>query len=140
MRFENIGWVANADINCARFVKLISGTKYRVAQAVANDQVIGVSPQNQRTPTIIGTLAATTLAASAGESIDIELQTSLAWVEVGSAVVEGEWVKSDANGRAVPIATSGATKQMVAGLCLVGAANANELALIQLNPHRQTMD
>lgn len=140
MRFENLGWVANADINCARFVKLISGTKYRVAQAAANEQVVGVSTQNQRAATIIGTLAATGLAASVGESLDIELMGSLAWVEVGSAVVEGEWVKSDANGRAVPIATSGATKQMVAGLCLVGAANANELALIQLSPNRQTMD
>jgi len=38
------------------------------------------------------------------------------------------------------IATSGATKQMVAGLAIIGAANADELALIQINPHRQTMD
>lgn len=140
MRFENMGWVANGDISTARFVKLISGTKYRVAQAAANEQVVGVSTQNQRASTIIGTLAATTLAASAGESLDIELMGSLAWVEVGSACVEGDWVKSDANGRAVPIATSGATKQMVGGLVLIGAANANELALIQVNPHRQTMD
>lgn len=140
MRFENLGWVANGDINCARFVKLISGTKYRVAQAAANEQVIGATTQKQRAATITGTLAATTLAASVGESLDIEMMGSLVWVQVGSAVVEGEWVKSDVNGMAVPIATSGATKQMVAGLCIIGAANANELALIQINPHRQTMD
>ncbi len=140
MRFQDQGWVANGDINCARFVKLISGTKNRVVEADANDQVFGASTQNQRAATITGLLTATTLAAIAGESLDIETMGALAWVQVGSAVVEGEWVKSDADGKAVPIATSGATKQMVAGLCVQGAANANELALIQINPHRQTMD
>lgn len=140
MRFQDIGFVANGTINTARFVKLISGTKFRVAQAGDNEACYGVSTQQARRPEITGTLAATTEAAVAGEQIDIEQPGSLAWVTAGAAVVEGAFVKSDANGKAVTIATSGATKQQVAGIVVIGAANADELCLVMLMPHRQTMD
>lgn len=140
MRFQDIGFTANGTINTARFVKLISGTKFRVAQAGDNEAVYGVSTQQARRPEITGTLAATTEAAIAGEPIDIEQPGTLAWVTVGAAVVEGAYVKSDTNGKAVTIAAAGATKQHVAGIVVIGAANADELALIMLLPHRQTMD
>lgn len=140
MRYQDVGWVANGDINMGRGVKLISGTKYRVAQAGANELCVGVSPMIQRAAEITGTLAATTLAASAGESIDIQQPGSIAQVVVGAAVVEGAWVKADTNGKAVTIAASGATKQAVLGLVLIGAANADEVATIMVWPHIQTMD
>ena len=136
MRFQDLGLVANGDINVGRFVKLIAGTRARVVQAGANDQCFGVSTQQPRRPAITGTLAATTLAASVDEQIDIEQIGSLAWVVAGEAVVEGALVKSDANGKAVNIATTGIAYQYAAGIVVIPAANADEYCQVLLHPQK----
>lgn len=136
MRFQDMGFVANGDINVNRFVTLVAGTKYRVVQSGANGQVVGVSSDRARRPTITGTLSATTLAASVDEQLDIEQIGGLAWVIAAEAVVENALVKSDADGKAVNIASSGVTMQFAAGIVMVGAANAGELCVVLLHPQK----
>lgn len=136
MRFMDIGFVANGDINVGRFVKLISGTRARVVQCGANELGIGVSTQQPRRPTITGTLSATTLAAAVDEQVDIEQLGSLAWVVAAEAVVEGALVKSDADGKAVNIATTGIAYQYALGIVVMPAANAGEWCQVWLHPQK----
>lgn len=91
------GLVAAGDINPCRFVKPGS-TAYSVVQAVAGDAAIGFSREFVFEAPTDG---ASTLAASAGRTIQIVRQGQMGELEVGEAVAVGAYLKPNALGRAV---------------------------------------
>ncbi len=122
---------AGGNLVTKSFVKAVSGYPGKFVQAGANDPVVGAVGQNLKYPQGLGGSA--TLAAESGDSVEIIPPGQTAEVTLGGTVVEGGWVKSDASGFAVAIATTGTTKQQIAGLCLRGGAS-TEVGLVLVWP------
>ena len=122
---------ASGNLVTKSFVKAVSGYPGKFAQAGANDPVVGAVGQNLKYPQGLGGSA--TLAAEANDSVEIIGPGMTAEVTLGGTVVEGGLVKSDGSGFAVAIATTGTTKQQIAGICLRGGGN-GEVGLIFILP------
>ncbi|MEM6798546.1 MAG: hypothetical protein AAF589_03445 [Planctomycetota bacterium] len=122
---------ASGTINPNRFVAK-SGVR-QGAQAGDNEAVIGASGQSTKFPPLED-LVTTNPHAVAGEPIAVFGMGDIVAVEAGAAIDASsvEFVKSDANGRAVPVATTGAVNQNVAARPLESAAAAGELIMVQL--------
>lgn len=114
---------ASADIATRRFVK-ISGN-FTVNQCVAGEVAIGSSSDGSAEAPIPG---ATSLAARTGELVRVFGLGETAPIEVGSAVTAGQFVKPDANGRAVPCVAN----DKYSGQVLRGQATVNGVAEIYL--------
>jgi hypothetical protein len=122
---------AGGNIVTKSFVKAVSGSPGKFVQAGANDAVVGAVGMNLKYPQGLGGSA--TLVAESGDSVEVIGPAFTAEVTLGGTVVEGGWVKSDGSGFAVAIATTGTTKQQIAGLCLRGGGN-GEIGLILIWP------
>lgn len=127
----NWGYMANGNITVKSFIKLISGSPKLVVIAGANDPVYGLSGQNLKYPQGLGGSA--TIAAEQYDSVEVIEPGQIGQVTLGGTVVEGGYVKSDGSGFAVAIATTGTTKQQVAGIMLDGGS-ANEDGTIKVWP------
>ncbi len=92
-------YVAGGDINPFRFVKVTD--EFTVSQAGANDRVVGVAQEGTHLPP--GVRGSDGLAASAGESVTVHGPGETPLIEVGAPVNAGDILKSDANGRAIPV-------------------------------------
>jgi hypothetical protein len=106
---------ASGTIRPYRFVKQDGSTDNAGAEADANEVAVGVSN---------GTNLDYTSANHAVDGDVIHLQPgSIVDVEFGGTVTVGGRVKSDADGKAVAVATSGATQQNSLGVALHGGAD-----------------
>ena len=101
---------AGAAIAAKRFVKPTT-TRANIVQAVANDLTMGVSKD------------ATALNGNANVVRDLE-----AVVVAGAAITVGQFVKSDAQGRAIPVTGT----DRAAGKALTAATGADEDIVVQL--------
>lgn len=103
-------FTAEAAIEARRFVKF-STVEGEVAAAAAGDTVLGVT---------------TEVGANAGQRCDVTL-TQIAPVIYGATVTQGQGLKSDANGAAIPVAAG----DTPAGMAMVSGA-AGEIGAVLL--------
>lgn len=127
----SFSFTASGTIKPSRFVKL-SGVR-QVAQAGDNEEILGVAMEgSNRAP--LSDLVSDVYAAQAGESLLVYSTGEMCLVEAGAAVTAGDLLKSDAQGRAAPVATTGATIQNYGAIALDSAAGAGEKILALITP------
>ncbi|HPP54277.1 MAG TPA: DUF2190 family protein [Thermoguttaceae bacterium] len=127
----SFSFVASGNIQPSRFV-VLSGVR-QVAQAGDNGEILGVSQEgSNRAP--LQDLVGTVYAAQAGESLLVYSAGEMCLVEAGAAITAGQLLKSDAQGRAVPVAATGATIQNYGAIALEAAAAAGEKVLVLVTP------
>lgn len=97
--------VAGGNISPSRFVMPSSTNENECLQATADARTIGISQRGTRNPPIAGLDDG--LAAVAGEQLQIFGPGEVAMLEIGAAVTPGTFLRSDANGRGIPVATAG---------------------------------
>lgn len=125
MPFENPGLVAGGDIRPNRFVKLSTSADNTVLEADANELTFGVSSEATQDAPIDG---ASANAAEATDPLEVKTVGQVAKLEIGSGgVTRGAFVKSDADGKGVLAATTGATAQNIGAQALESASE-GELA------------
>ncbi|QDU97528.1 hypothetical protein [Lignipirellula cremea] len=117
-------YVAKGDIVPMRFVKVHSAD-FSVVQATANAAVRGVSQEGSRTAPTPD--VSTLLAASSGETLLVYGETEDCLLEIADDVSPGDKLKSDANGKGVPIATTGTTLQQIGAVALEGGASGDRI-------------
>lgn len=122
---------ASGNISPSRFVTL-SGNK-TVAQAGDNQEIIGVAQEgSNRAP--LQDYVSTVYAAQAGEQLEVYSVGELCLVEAGGAITAGQLLKSDSQGRAVPVATTGTVIQNYGAVALESATAAGEKILCLVTP------
>lgn len=114
-----VPFVANGDIRPYRICKLDANGPKLVLEADANEAAIGISQGGLMNFPGSGT----TLAAEDDRSVGIYTNGSICLLELGGTVDEGNFIKSDADGKGVAAATTGTTKQQIAAKCLEGGGS-----------------
>lgn len=94
-----------ADTGPSLFVKLKAGTDHTVIPCVANDRAYGVSYEGTRQAPIPDV---TPLAAKTGESAGVYGPGEPCEIIAGATIAAGDYLKPDANARAIPTATGNA--------------------------------
>ena len=112
--------LARGDINPSRFVKQDTATNFGALEANANELVIGISHDSSRDAPIP---SASTLHAANGDQCRIFGDGDVCLLVAGGAITAGIQVKSDADGKGVVIATTGATLQNIGAVALEDAAS-----------------
>jgi len=96
-----ISFTASGNVTPSRFVTL-SGAR-TVAQSVAGEIAIGVAGRGTKEAPIPG---ASALAAAAGDSCPVHGLGEVCLIEAGAAVTVGAYLKPDASGRGIAVATT----------------------------------
>lgn len=122
---------ASGNILPCRFVK-VSGAK-TVAQAGDNEEIIGVAFEGTQKPPLAD-LVSTAYAAETGQSVAVYSVGEICLVEAGGAVSAGGLVRSDSQGRAVAVETTGTTIRNYAGVALEAATAAGQKIQILVMP------
>lgn len=119
-----LSFKASANITPSRFVTL-SGAK-TVAQAGDNGEIIGVAQEgSNKAP--LQDMVSTVYAAETGQSLEVYSTGEVCLVEAGGTINAGNLLKSDSQGRAVAIATSGTTIQNYGAIALEGGATGEKI-------------
>lgn len=121
---------AGGNIYPSRFVKLDASNDFTALQATANDELLGVSQEGTNYPPL-SDQSVSSYAAEAGEPVQLFAEGDICLVEAGDTVVRGNLLKADANGKAVPIASTGTTVQRYGAIALQSGASGN-LILVQV--------
>lgn len=126
-----MGYMANGNITVSSFVKQVTGTGNNnfVVIAGANDNIVGVSGMNLKYPQGLGGSA--TLAAEAGDSVEVIQAPYTAMLTLGGTIATGAYVISDSSGFGITIPTTGTTKENIGARCLNGGASGNQV-LVQV--------
>lgn len=135
--FEPIPALAGGIVRPSRFVKVSTAADNTVLEADANEQVCGIATEATRDAPLDGASGEAASSTVGEGNLMYSPEGNVALVTVGSGgVTHGAEVKSDADGQAVLAATTGATKQWVAGIALESALE-GELAriLCKVYPH-----
>jgi len=114
---------ASGDIRPSRFVR-VSGPG-QVAEAGDNNEIIGVAHEGTQVAPLAD-LVSTAYAARTGQQVLIYSTGETCLVEAGGTISAGNLLKSDSQGRAVPIATSGTTIQNYGAVALDSATAAGQ--------------
>lgn len=114
---------AGGDIAPSRFVRL--SAEHQVVPSGDNAEIIGVAQEGSRQAPLADYVS-TVLAAQAGDSLEVYSAGEVCLVEAGAAISAGNLLKSNANGQAVPIATSGTTIQNYGAVALQAATAAGQ--------------
>jgi hypothetical protein len=109
--------VARGNIAPCRFVMQDTATDHGALQATANANIIGVSCEGADRPPL-SDLIATNYAARDGETFRLHGDGDITTLELGDTVTAGDRLKSDADGKGVPIATTGTTIQKIGARAL----------------------
>ncbi len=122
--------VAKGNIYPCRFVKLDASNDFGGLQAGANEKPIGITLDGTNLPAVSGLITATYHAVS-GEVIRMLGEGDVGLLELGGTVVNGDRLKSDANGKGVAIAATGTTIQNVGARALQGGDSGHKI-LVQV--------
>ena len=117
---------AGGTIRPNRFVKASTAADNTALEADANEAVIGVATNANNDAFTSDNHAI------AGQSVTVRF--GVAFVEAGGAITRGGRVKSDADGKAVAVATSGTTNQESAGTALESASGDGAIIKVFINP------
>lgn len=121
--------VSGGNIYPSRFVKLSTAADNTALQAGANDPQIGISQVG--TKDAPGLTGASAYAAEAGDNIQIWGLGDICLLEAGAGGwTRGDRLKSDADGKGVPIAGTGANQHV--GAYALESAAANEFGRVQI--------
>jgi hypothetical protein len=123
---NSAGLRAGGNIEPMRIVKISDSRT--VIQATANDRAIGVSGRSSNVD-----YDDTKHASTGSPGVEVRTAGQVAYVECGGSISGGNFVKSDANGKAVASATTGTTAQEVVGTALEDGAD-GEIILMLVNP------
>ena len=122
---------AGGNIAPSRFVNL--GSNAVVTQAGDNQEIIGVAFEGtQKAP--LQDYVTTALAAETGQTIAVYSVGEVCLVEAGGTIAAGALLKSDGQGRAVPIATTGTTIQNYGAIALESASAAGQKIRVLVVP------
>jgi hypothetical protein len=125
----NPSYFAAGDVNVARFVTPAGDNT--VEEADANELILGVSQEGPRLPP--GIYGADALAAVSGEQLRVYGIGETCMLEVGDSVSAGRYLKSDADGKGVHLATGTGTLQYYGAISLEnGAAGEKIRVQVQL--------
>lgn len=127
MAGQNPAFRAGGDIYPARFVTFDTTDDHQVIQATANSQIQGISQDWTKAAPVSG---ASALAAADLDLLTVHGQGEQCLVEYGDTVTRGDRLKSDANGKAVPCATSGAVQNC--GAIALESGSAGDLRRVQV--------
>ena len=133
MGYTELTLVARGNILPSRFVKLDASTECGCLQADDNAEIIGVAQAGTNWPQITGWVDAQ-YAAQAGQQVQVAGLGSICLVEAGDTIIPGQYLKSDSQGRAVPVAT-GETEtriQNYGAIALQKASAAGEKIRVQV--------
>ncbi len=125
-------YTVGGNVNPSRFVKRTTDANNEVVEADANEAVVGVSGEAGRSAPIPE--VTTNYAGIDGDkSMKVYGDGDTCMLEYGDTVVAGDYLKSDADGKGVPIATTGATAQHIGAQALsAGAAGDKRLVLVHI--------
>lgn len=112
---------ARGNILPFRFVRLDTSTENGCVQAGDNTDIIGVSQGGTNMPEVSGLISAQ-YAAQSGQPVRVQGVGSIAMLELGGTVTPGTYLKSDANGRGVAVATTGTVIQNYGAIALQGGS------------------
>ena len=122
---------ASANISPSRFVK-ISG-EHTVAAAGDNEEIIGVAQEgSNKAP--LADYVSTVYAAEKDQQLSVYSVGEICLVEAGGTISAGQLLKSDSQGRAVAIATSGTTIQNYGAIALQAATAAGQKIRVLVVP------
>lgn len=117
-------FIANGAIAPNRFVMLDTAEDNRVKQATAGAKIIGVSDKATHDQN-------TTNAADTGDELPVHIR-GLKMVDAGAAVANGDYVKADSNGKAIPVA--GSANEEIGGVAITTASAEDEIVMVELLP------
>lgn len=125
-------YIAGGDIRTCRFVKM-GAADLTVLESDANEAVIGISQEGAKSAPIPG---ASVLAAAAGENIDVHGLGVECLLVISDTVARGAYVKSDADGAGVTLATTGTTAQNVGAMALQSGVAGDKIRVVVLHMHK----
>jgi hypothetical protein len=128
---------AGGNILPCRFVKMSPDADHTGLQAGDNDVVIGCSHEQSNYPPL-SDIVSTHYAAQTGQYFRLLGDGDYALIEAGAAFDRGTRLKSDSNGRAVAIATTGTVRQNIGAIALASATEAGEKVPVQILSLRDT--
>lgn len=120
-------FVASGDIRNFRFVT--PDGNHKVAEADANEQIAGITRGGSRYAPL-SDLSITELAAIAGEEVPMLGDGEEGLILSGAAFSAGARLKSDNDGRAVTVATTGDVLQQYGAEAMEEATAANQLVRV----------
>lgn len=125
---------ANGTIRVARFVKIDTSDNDSVLEADANEKVLGITDIGGREPPIPSATTTPPEAAQATEDVNVHGVGSLCLLYAGTGGwTAGDYLKSDADGAGVSIATTGTTLQRYGAVALE-TVSAGEYGKVQVLP------
>jgi hypothetical protein len=129
---------AGGTINVGRCVMIHASQDNAVVQTTAiTDKVIGISKRSMRdTPGLTG--SDNTVAANAGDSVEVYGPGAVAPAIAGAAIVRGSWVGPEGAATGRVITAAGATSRVV-GMALESANAAGEEIQVLVNPFTATI-
>jgi hypothetical protein len=128
--------VAGGTINPCRFVKMSTAADDRCLEADANEDVIGVSYEGGKYAPL-SDLVTTNPHAIAGDPVGLYGDGDQCLLELGADAVRGNKLKSDADGKGVPIATTGTTLQRYGAMALESGKSGEKIRVfVQLGSER----
>lgn len=129
----NTGYIAGGDLRPFRFCKLTD--QFEVSEADANDPIRGVcGGQTNKAP--LSDFSITPLHAEEGGLVQLYEEGEETYLELGDTVTVATEarLKSDADGRGVPVATSGTTLQNYGAIALQDGV-AGDIIRVRVTPN-----
>lgn len=128
--------IAGGDIRPFRFVKMDGTDAHEGKEADANERVIGICGGSTNQPPL-SDLVLTALHAIEGQQIRLYGEGDQTILELGDTVTPFQRLKSDADGKGVPIATSGTTIQHFGAVALEGGSAGDRIEVqVQIGSER----
>lgn len=116
-------YLAGGTIRTARAVKITAA--HTVSESDANEKSVGISQEGSNYPPL-SDLVSTNNAAVAGEQLKVYGPGEECLITAGDTIAAGDRLKSDADGKGVPVASTGTTLQEYFAVAL-DAGSADEL-------------
>ena len=117
---------AEDGIRSRRFVSLVAaGADFRVHEADAGEQVVGITRENSRRWNDVSH-------ADTGEPVAVYTHSQTCRLVAGAAVTVGERLKSDAEGRGIPLVGGAGTTEEYGAVALEAASAANEVIQVRV--------
>jgi len=108
---------ARGNIAPFRFVRVDTSSENGCVQAGDNTDIIGIAQGGTNKPEVAGLISAQ-YAAENGQPVRVAGVGAVTLLEVGGNVTAGQYLKSDANGKGVPVATTGTVIQNYGAMAL----------------------
>jgi hypothetical protein len=123
--------VAGGNIYPCRFVKMSTVADDRGLQATANDAPIGISyPEGRYAP--LEDVVTTNYHAITDDPIGLYGDGEQCLLEIGDDVTRGGRLKSDADGKGVPVLTTGTTIQQYGAIALESGSSGEKIRVFVL--------